>query len=493
MLSVLRNLRRSVFAKVFLFVSASVFIILFLSFYIFEEIGYKEEKQSLLEQQKFITQSQSIIVAQHMLDKDEERITLTLSGVLSNPFIVGVAIYEPGGAALLSFGEFESSSYQFLEARYPITTFDGSTVRELGTLLTVSTDRQIIESLRQNRKFYALVFVVLFFVIIIATYSSIHLFVAAPMNRLVAAIKRSKNGAPISVGWSSDNEIGLVIKELENLQYRQFRVQKQLRKELKHRGKILTDLRVAKEAAEGASRSKTAFLATMSHELRTPLNAIIGFSEVIKSQSLGKVGVPRYLDYLQDIHDSGMHLLSIINDILDMSKIEANQMDVHIIPCDMMKITDASIRLLNSQAMQGQVTLESDIPTDLPACLGDPRMIKQVLINLLSNAIKFTPENGTVTLAARTADDGLIVSISDTGIGIPADKIDTVLEPFAQVDSGLEREYEGTGLGLPLAKSMVELQGGTLTLRSRLHEGTTVEVRFPPELIVKESSKPQAA
>ncbi len=479
MLSIVRKFQSKIFAKVLLFVCASILVILFSSFYVFDRLEYDQKTAGLIKQQKFITQSQAIIIPQYILDHDEERIALILSGILSNPIIIGVAIYATDGQILYRFGKFESETYRVFNATHNITNFDGSGVNSLGRLLTAATDRHIVEALQQRRDFYAIVFIILFVAIVVATYSSIHLIVAIPLNRLIAAIKKSRDGKPISVNWKSRDEIGLLISEFQNLEDRQFRVQAQLRHELDHRERILTDLRKMKDAAEQASRAKTEFLATMSHELRTPLNAIIGFSEVIKNEAFGRMNVPQYREYSIDIHNSGIHLLAIINDILDMSKIEAGEMTPVEKPFDLARVAGSTVRLISEAAAKANIELISDIPDHLPAFYGDERMIKQILINLLSNAVKFTPENGKITLAATADAEGFLISVADTGIGIPADKIETVLEPFGQVDSRLERAYEGTGLGLPLVKSMVELHGGSLAINSRVGGGTTIRIRFP--------------
>ena len=483
MLSSIRKFQSKIFAKVLLFVCASILVILFSSFYVFDRLEYDDKTTALIKQQKFITQSQAIIIPQYILDHDEERITLILSGILSNPIIIGVAIYATDGQILYRFGKFESETYRVFNASHNITNFDGSGVHSLGRLETVATDRHIVEALERRRDFYGIVFIILFFAIVVATYSSIHLIVAIPLNRLVAAIKKSRDGMPISVDWKSRDEIGLVFREFQNLQDRQFEVQAQLRHELDRREKILTDLRKMKDAAEQASRAKTEFLATMSHELRTPLNAIIGFSEVIKDEAFGRMNVPQYREYSIDIHNSGIHLLAIINDILDMSKIEAGEMTPDEKPFDLAQVAGAAVRLISEDAAKRNIELISDVPDDLPAFYGDQRMIKQILINLLSNAVKFTPEKGRIKLAASADADGFRISVADNGIGIPADKIETVLEPFGQVDSRLERAYEGTGLGLPLVKSMVKLHGGGLAIDSRVGVGTTIEIRFPASCV----------
>jgi len=307
--------------------------------------------------------------------------------------------------------------------------------------------------------------------------------VARPLNRLVAAINRAGDDQPISVNWSSRDEIGMLVTEFQNLQDRQFEAQSLLRAELSRSKEISADLRVMKNAAEQANQAKSEFLATMSHELRTPLNAITGFSEIIKSELLGSVGERRYVEYSNDINESGTRLLAIINDVLDMSKIEAGEMTPIDEPFDFAKTIEAPVRLMANCAARGNVDLTTETPIGMPWLVGDERMIKQILINLLSNAVKFTPEDGKVVLSAAVDDEGIMVSVSDTGIGIPSDKMNTVLQPFGQADSSLARKYEGTGLGLPLVTAMTELHGGSVSINSVVARGTTVNVRFPRDRI----------
>ena len=247
-------------------------------------------------------------------------------------------------------------------------------------------------------------------------------------------------------------------------------------------GDLAVRLSEAKDIADAASRTKSEFLANMSHELRTPLNAIMGFSEVIQNQMFGLVGVPQYVDYAADIYASGAHLLEIINDILDLSKVEAGKLEVSEERLDLRAVADAVFQLVKGRADEGGVTLMHDIAHDLPQLYADKRKLKQMLLNLLSNAIKFTHQGGTVDLVARVADDGgLSLCIRDTGIGIAADQFDLVLAPFGQVDSALAREHQGTGLGLPLVKALVELHGGHMTLDSAPDVGTNISLCFPPE------------
>jgi signal transduction histidine kinase len=243
-------------------------------------------------------------------------------------------------------------------------------------------------------------------------------------------------------------------------------------------------LRTAREVAELANRTKSEFLANMSHELRTPLNAIIGFSEVILKEMFGPMGNENYEDYVKDIHDSGTHLYELINDILDVSKAEAGKLDLQETSVNIEYVVERCIRLVAERADRALVTIETHIADGTRSLIADERKLKQILINLLSNAVKFTPENGTVDVIVRQLDDGRFeLVVKDTGIGIAADDIDKVMATFGQVDSRLARRYEGTGLGLPLTKSLVELHDGVITIESEVDVGTSIFIHLPKERV----------
>jgi signal transduction histidine kinase len=246
-------------------------------------------------------------------------------------------------------------------------------------------------------------------------------------------------------------------------------------------------LRLAKEGAEAANRGKSVFLATMSHELRTPLNAIIGFSEMMMRGVLGAIENAQYRAYVHDIHESGTHLLQIINDILDLSKAEAGKLDLFEDVFDLRDTIQSVRHLIRARVDEAGLSESVELPAGFPLLRADERKIKQVLLNLVTNAIKFTPPGGQIAIIGRfDPPSGLTLTVRDTGIGIASDDLARVLKPFEQVDSTFSRANQGTGLGLPLVKAVMELHGGTLELQSEVGVGTQVSVNFPPARAIRD-------
>jgi signal transduction histidine kinase len=251
-----------------------------------------------------------------------------------------------------------------------------------------------------------------------------------------------------------------------------------------------SSLAAALVSADAANKAKSEFLAAMSHELRTPLNAVIGFSEVMLNEVFGPLGHPRYREYIESIHGSGAHLLGLITDVLDMSRLDAGELTLSREELKVADLIAEAVRMITLQAEAANISLIEDVEPWLPVVRADRRRIRQVLVNLLTNAVKFTPAEGTVRIAAYRHGDNLAIQVSDTGIGMGAEEIPKALERFGQVDSRLERKYEGVGLGLPLAKQLTELHGGQLELESAPGAGTKVTMILPPGAM---SSERQAA
>ncbi len=296
--------------------------------------------------------------------------------------------------------------------------------------------------------------------------------------------RRTKDGGFVSVGTDitalkqqeehllhSERNLMMTVRDLQK--------ERQLAEEQSQRLAELADKYASeKTRAEAANRSKSEFLANMSHELRTPLNAVIGFSEIMSQEMFGALGSPKYSEYALDIGRSGQFLLDVINDILDMSKIEAGRVELELSTVDLGSMLEEVLRLVGPRAAESGIELKQDA-SKTAEFVADRRALKQVFINLISNAVKFTPEGGTVTIKSRNIDKNISVQIIDTGIGIPQRDIEKLGRPFEQVENQFTKSKGGSGLGLAISKSLVDLHGGSLTITSKEGVGTTVTVTIP--------------
>lgn len=289
--------------------------------------------------------------------------------------------------------------------------------------------------------------------------------------------RRTKDGGYVSIGTDITTLKTHEEKLIESEQ-RLMATVSDLRASQQRTAELAEQHAAEKTRAEEANQAKSKFLANMSHELRTPLNAIIGFSEIMESGMFGPLGAEKYREYCSDIHGSGQYLLDVINDILDMSKIEAGRIRLDFEELDLDAVLTESMRVVSARANDKQLTLNSRIAPDL-LLRADRRAVKQVALNLLSNAVKFTPAGGRITVRGRMAEDCIVLSIADSGIGIAREALTKLGRPFEQVESQLTKSHQGSGLGLAIAKSLVELHGGCMRIRSALGRGTLVVVRLP--------------
>jgi two-component system cell cycle sensor histidine kinase PleC len=296
--------------------------------------------------------------------------------------------------------------------------------------------------------------------------------------------RRTKDGGYVSVG-TDITAIKLHEEKLVESEKRLMNTVADLRasqRTLEHQAEELADLAdkysEEKTRAEEANQAKSKFLANMSHELRTPLNAIIGFSEIMESGMFGPLGAEKYSEYCRDIHQSGQYLLDVINDVLDMSKIEAGRIRLDLSEVRLGRFLNDAMRVVSARADDKKITLAADIAQGIRLS-ADNRLLKQVMLNLLSNAVKFTPQGGRILVHARASAKLVRIAIIDSGIGITRDALVKLGRPFEQVESHITKSHQGSGLGLAIAKSLTELHGGTMRIRSTPGRGTLVLLRLP--------------
>lgn len=409
-----------------------------------------------------------------------------LSALKTKPNVLGAKIVTPDGIVLAEYigprgdgvtsialpaldPESDRGEARFFDTHVEISraiVLDGQTI---GFLRLVS-DLDYINQRKQVLLATGALAISLSFLIAIFLSSRLQAVISAPVLHLAGVMKSvsAQRNYSIRAEPHGEDELGSLIEGFNAM----------LAQIQDHEGSLSS----ARRQAEAANRAKTEFLTNMSHELRTPLNAIIGFSDILAREILGPLGDDNYRDYAREINDSGSHLLHLIDEILDISKVETGQLTLNDAPMAVADVVEECLGLVRARAEAAELELNVDLEPDLPPLNADERLIKQSLLHLLFNAVKFTGQGGRVAIRACRGNDGaLAISVTDTGIGIAAEDIPSALAAFGQVDSALDRKYDGSGLGLTLVKSFVELHGGRLEIDSVPGVGTTVTLVFPAE------------
>src|SRR5258706_6587736 len=300
---------------------------------------------------------------------------------------------------------------------------------------------------------------------------------STPVSLPATITTAKKNDFAPDIRRTPDGGTLLTLRDLSS----QHRMEAEYRKRMQA---LMGELEAAHQETQEATelaRSRKDVLATVSHELRTPLNAILGFSEMITKEMAGPLENERYMEYAQIIHSSGVHVLSLVNDLLDLSKLDAGKLELRVEPVEILKIIIECVRVVGAQATRDHIGISVHVFDGVDRLCGDSKRLRQMLLNLLSNALKFTPVGGEVTIDVFRRGEDIAISVSDNGIGIRAEDIPKVLEPFGQVENEMSQKHPGTGLGLPLTKELAELHGGSLTMESNIDVGTTVTILLPPD------------
>ncbi|MBT5049543.1 MAG: HAMP domain-containing histidine kinase [Rhodospirillaceae bacterium] len=457
--------RRSLQRNFLAITLSSVLAILLVSFAYLENSNYRSASRQIDEKIYRMIDGGSILLADATARQDTDELLLLLVPVLGDPDVVSVAITLANGAKLAEHGEPMASIPAHRVFHRTIMHVMNGEPTQIGRVTVGITHRRIDEELRSRLWTDIALAMLILIAIVVSSFLSLRMTVMRPMRALLSAIEGWEvDDDPRPVNWRRNDEFGQLISAFNQMQSRQQYYQ--------------NSLRAALDSAESADQAKTAFLAIIGHELRTPLNAIIGFSDLIKHK-MGDDPDGEYSTYLGHINDSGNALLDMINDILDITHAQAGRLEPADEPVLLRDLAEQIIERCVHKAGGDIAAVQNDVPGSLPEIRIDPVRLGRMIFHLITNAIRFTPPDGHIRIHADLGDDGFRVGITDTGCGIPEDRLADLQQPFAQLSTDWTHHSEGAGLGLAYVRQMAQRLGGTFVLESAAGKGTTAMVTLP--------------
>ncbi|WNJ99209.1 ATP-binding protein [Thalassospiraceae bacterium LMO-JJ14] len=459
-----------------------IFIAVFVTCIIVETFHtYEKSRAEIAQRLDTLAASQSIILAETIANKNINQLSLMLASIISEPNLVGIAIHDTDGNVMDSFGELDSDDAALVKT-ITVNFTDGAEVRRVGTMKLVMTDRYALQKIKTQLFFHILLGLALLAAALFASIFAYRRTVGRPLDKLMSSINETKGGTLGRVDWESNDEIGRLINSYNDMQSRLDSYANELKAihdQLEQRVKERTHaLVLARENAEDASRVKSKFLSSMSHEFRTPMNAILGFTQILQMSAEVR-NSPNLQDRLGKIEDSARNLMTLLDDIMVFAQLETATGDMNIEEISPhLAIMDA-VALIQPLAESRRVTLDTGgVNSEAGTVKADRNQLGKALFNLLSNAVKYNRAGGSVTVDVTPDGNDLRISISDTGYGIPSDRLQNIFEPFNRV--GREAgTIEGSGIGLTITQYIVERMSGRIEFESVEDQGSTFHVTFP--------------